>query len=77
MVGPIIEQLADEYAGRLKVGKVDVDTNPVTPQEYGVQGIPTVILFKQGEEVARVVGSRPKPQFVSMIEPYLDSVAQD
>lgn len=76
MVTPVVEQLADDYAGRLKVGKLDVDSNPTTPGQYGVQGIPTVILFKGGEEVARLVGARPKAQFVSMIEPHLAQAAE-
>ena len=73
MVTPIIEELAVEYQGRLKVGSLDVDSNPVTPVQYGVQGIPTCILFKDGREMARIVGVRPKPQFISMVEPHLDS----
>ncbi|MBN1316508.1 MAG: thioredoxin [Anaerolineales bacterium] len=71
-VAPIIEQLADEYNDKLLVGKMDVDANPSTPVKYGVQGIPTCILFKGGEEVARIVGARPKSQFVSMLEPYVE-----
>ena len=72
MVSPVIEQLAVDYAGRLQVAKLDVDSNPVTPGKYGVQGIPTVILFKNGAEAARIVGARPKGHFVSMIEQHLD-----
>lgn len=71
MVGPIVEELAQEYDGRLKVGKLDVDSNPVTPTQYGVQGIPTLILFKDGAEVDRAVGVRSKKRFQSMIEPHL------
>jgi thioredoxin 1 len=68
MVTPIIEELAAEYDGQIKVGKLDVDSNPVTPAKYGVQGIPTVFLFKDGQEVGRIVGARPRAVFVSMIE---------
>ncbi len=71
MVAPIVEQLAKEYDGQLKVGKMDVDNSPKTPVSYGVQGIPTLILFKGGEEVGRIIGARPKGQFVSMISPHL------
>ncbi len=71
MVGPIVEQLAQEYDGRIKVGKLDVDSNPVTPTQYGVQGIPTLILFKDGAEVDRAVGVRSKRHLQSMIEPHL------
>ncbi len=72
MVAPVVKQLARDYDGQLKVGKLDVDSNPTTPVQYGVQGIPTLLLFKGGEEVGRIVGARPKDQFVAMIEPYLD-----
>ena len=71
MVAPIIEGLAEEYAGQIKVGKLDVDGNPMTPARYGVQGIPTVFLFKGGEEAGRIVGARPRAQFVSLVEAHL------
>ena len=71
MVAPIIEGLAEEYAGQIKVGKLDVDGNPMTPARYGVQGIPTVFLFKGGEEAGRIVGARPRAQFVSLVEEHL------
>jgi thioredoxin 1 len=68
MVTPIIEALAEEYGEQIKVGKLDVDSNPATPARYGVQGIPTVFLFKNGEEAGRIVGARPRAQFVSLIQ---------
>jgi thioredoxin 1 len=68
MVAPIIEELATEYGGQIIVGKLDVDSNPVTPARYGVQGIPTVFLFKDGEEAGRIVGARPRAQFVALVE---------
>jgi thioredoxin 1 len=71
MVTPIIEQLAEEYAGQITVGQLDVDSNPLTPARYGVQGIPTVFLFKGGEEMGRIVGARPRAQFVSLVEEHL------
>lgn len=71
MVAPIVEQLAAEYNGKLKVGKLDVDTSPMIPGSYGVQGIPTLLLFKNGQEVGRIVGARPKGQFISMLAPHL------
>ena len=73
MVGPIVEQLAAEYTGKVIVGKMDVDTNPVTPTQYGVQGIPTVILFNGGQEVDRIIGARPKGQFVEMLERHINN----
>lgn len=59
MVAPIVEQLAREYVGRAVVAKLDVDANPVTAQRYGVMSIPTLILFRNGQEADRVVGSQP------------------
>ena len=59
-VGPILEELADEAGGRLRVAKVNTEENPVQAGEYGVRGIPTMILFKNGNELDRVVGALPK-----------------
>jgi thioredoxin 1 len=59
MVAPIVEQLAQEYVGRAVVAKLDVDANPVTAQRYGVMSIPTLILFRNGQEADRVVGTQP------------------
>ncbi|MDY7076230.1 MAG: thioredoxin [Chloroflexota bacterium] len=59
MVAPLVEQLAQEFVGRAVVGKLDVDANPVTAQRYGVQSIPTLILFRNGQEADRVVGVQP------------------
>jgi thioredoxin 1 len=72
MVTPIVKQLAAEYDGRLRVGKLDVEANPMTPAQYGIFSIPTLLLFKGGGEVDRMVGARPKEHFVSMIERHLD-----
>ena len=68
MVGPIIEDLADEYVGKVKVCKLNVDDCGRIAQAYGVMSIPTIILFKGGQEVNRVVGFRPKAEFVKMLE---------
>jgi len=59
MVAPVVEQLAQEFAGRALVAKLDVDANPATAQRYGVQSIPTLILFRDGQEMDRVVGVQP------------------
>lgn len=59
MVSPTVEQLAKEFAGRALVAKLDVDANPVTAQRYGVQSIPTLIYFRDGKEVDRVLGAQP------------------
>ena len=62
MVGPVLEEIAKEQDGKLTVAKIDVDANPGIGPRYRVQGIPTMILFKDGQEVDRVVGYLPKPQ---------------
>jgi thioredoxin 1 len=72
IVAPVVKKMAEEYAGRLRVGKLDVEANPMTPAQYGVYSIPTLLLFKGGSEVDRIAGARPKEQFVSMIERHLD-----
>ena len=70
MVGPILDQLAQEYAGRLKIAKLNVDENPLTASRYGIQSIPTLLLFKAGEQVNRLVGALPKGE----IERHLRSI---
>jgi thioredoxin 1 len=60
MVAPAVQAIADEYEDRLQVAKMDVDTSPETPGRLGIRGIPTLILFKDGAEVKRIVGFRPK-----------------
>ena len=71
MVGPIVEAIAEEYEGKLRVAKVDVDSNRQTPQRYGIQGIPTLILFKDGAEATRFVGYRPKETLVEGLLPHI------
>ena len=71
MIAPIVEQLAEEYQGRLKVAKMDVDTNQQTAMQFGVQSIPTLLLFKDGEVVEKIVGAQPKANVVAKIEPHL------
>ena len=72
MIAPIIEQLADEYEGRVKVGKVDVDANQRTAMRYNVRSIPTVLLFKDGELVESVVGAVPKAHLEEKIKTHLE-----
>ena len=67
-LAPVLDQLADEYDGRIKVGKVNVDENPATPGQYGVRGIPTMILFKDGEIVDQLVGAVPKKQVEALLQ---------
>lgn len=68
IVGPIIEELADEYAGKVKVGKLNVDDNGETAIKYQVQSIPTIFIFKGGREVQRIIGARPKQEFKREID---------
>ena len=70
-VGPVIEELAREYSGRIKVLKMNTDENPDVPTQHRIQGIPTVILFKDGRVVDQIVGAYPKRHFVDMIEKHL------
>ncbi len=67
MIAPVIEELASEYAGKLKVGKVNVDDCPATATDFGVMNIPTLILFNNGEEVKRIVGVTSKREIASKI----------
>lgn len=71
MVGPIVEQLADEYAGRVTVGKLDVDSNQRTAAQFGVRSIPTILFFKDGKVVDTVVGAVPKPALEKKIQQHL------
>lgn len=67
-IAPVIDAIADEYEGKVKVGKVNVDDNPATPAKYGVRGIPTIILIKDGKVVDQVVGAVPKSQLEALIK---------
>ena len=68
MVAPIVEELAKEFSGRVKFAKINVDENPVTPPAYGIRAIPTLILFKGGEVVEKIVGLLPKDQLKAKLE---------
>ena len=72
MVGPAVEAIAEEYDGKLRVGKMDVDANPDTPRRLGIMGIPTLILFKNGAEVTRIVGYRPKDAMAEELLPHIE-----
>ncbi len=67
-VAPIIEELAGEYEGKLKVMKLDVDDNPRTATTYGVQSIPTLLVFKDGKPAERIVGAVPKKVIVDKLQ---------
>ncbi|EKD79776.1 MAG: hypothetical protein ACD_40C00302G0001 [uncultured bacterium] len=68
MAGPVVDELATEYSGKYVIGKLDVDANQKTAQTYGVMSIPTVILFKEGKEVARKVGFAGKPMYENLLK---------
>lgn len=71
LIGPIIEELADEYEGRAKIVKLNVDENPETPTAYGIQGIPTLLLFKNGQLVDTLVGLQSKQTLTNRLEAVL------
>jgi thioredoxin 1 len=71
MVGPIIDQISEEYEGKVVVGKVDVDANQEFAAKYGVRNIPTVLVFKNGEVVEKQVGVAPKQTYADSLDKYL------
>lgn len=68
MAGPVIDQLADDYKGKVVIGKLDVDENQATASKYGVVSIPTVILFKDGKEVARKIGFAGRQMYEDLLK---------
>ncbi len=73
LIAPIVEELAQEYDGKMKFAKLDVDVNQKTAMEYGIRSIPTLLIFKNGKVVASIIGAVPKPNLVSKIESVLQS----
>ena len=71
MIAPILDEIAKEYAGRLKVAKLNIDENRETPASYGVRGIPTLMLFKNGSIEATKVGALSKSQLAAFIDSHL------
>ena len=71
MIAPILEALSSEYAGRLKIGKLNIDDNPTTAASFNVRGIPTLMLFKNGEAVETKVGALSKSQLTAFIDSHL------
>ncbi|MCC6378182.1 MAG: thioredoxin TrxA [Burkholderiales bacterium] len=68
MFAPVLDEVAREYQGRLKVAKLDIDANPATPAKYGVRGIPTVALYRDGQVHAQVVGAVSKSQLKAFLD---------
>ena len=75
IVAPIVEQLADEYAGKVTVGKLDVDSNQRTATQYNVRSIPTILFFKEGKVVDQVIGAVPRAALESKIKQHLNGAA--
>ena len=71
MMAPTVDQVASDYAGKVKVGKLDVDSNQQTAARYGIRGIPTLLLFKGGQIVEQKVGAIGKPEFQKMLDKHL------
>lgn len=67
-ISPILDEIAKEREGKITIAKVNIDKNPETPQKYGVRGIPTLIIFKDGQAVSTKVGSLPKSKLVEWID---------
>jgi len=70
-IGPIIEDLSKEYAGKIQVGKLNVDHNPEVSINYGITSIPAILFFKNGQMVDKLVGAQPKGNFVKKIEQHM------
>jgi len=71
MIAPIVDELHKELEGQMKIGKVNVDQEPSISQKYGVRNIPTLLIFKNGEIVDKIIGAMPKPVLMKKIQPYL------
>jgi len=71
MIAPVIEQLATELAGRVRVGKLNVDENPQTAARFGVQSIPTMLVIKDGREIDRLVGALPKQEILRRLQSFI------
>jgi len=71
MIAPVLEELAQELDGQLVIGKLDIDENQDTAMAFGVMSIPTLLLFKGGEPVDRIVGYQPKPQLMARLKSHL------
>ncbi len=68
MIAPIVDELSEEYDGRIDFVKMDVDQNPKTPKKYGIMSIPTLLIFKKGEPISHFVGARPKAELKRNLE---------
>jgi thioredoxin 1 len=71
MIGPVVEELSKEYEGKAVIGKVNVDENPEPAVQFGIRSIPTLLIFKNGQVVDKLVGAQPKGNFVKKIEAHI------
>ncbi len=71
-IAPILEEIAAEYDGRLKVAKLDVERNPAMATRYGIRGIPTMIIFKDSQPIETLTGFKPKEELIEKVEPHLE-----
>lgn len=71
MIAPLVEEIAKEYEGKLKVGKVDVDNNPEISMQYGIRSIPTLMVFKGGKVVEQIIGAVPKKNLMEKVLPHV------
>ena len=71
LIAPVLEEIAAEHAGQIQVAKLDVDANNATAFQFGVMSIPTLILFKDGQAVERIVGNQPKEKLLAKLQPHL------
>lgn len=71
MIAPVVEELAKEYDGKLKVGKLDVDNNPEVSMKFGIRSIPTLMVFKGGKVVEQIIGAVPKRNLVDKVLPHI------
>ena len=72
MIAPSIDQLANEYEGKAKIGKVDVDNNQQIATKYGIRSIPTLLIFKDGKMVDQIVGALPKPKIAEKLNAHIN-----
>jgi thioredoxin 1 len=68
MIAPVLDEIANEYDGKVKVVKINIDENQTTPSTYGVRSIPTLILFKDGQEVEKIIGAQSKQNLKQMVD---------
>ncbi len=72
MIAPVVDELANEYEGKLKIGKVDVDNNQQIAMQYGIRSIPTLLIFKDGKVVEQIIGAAPKRSLIEKLSKHLN-----